>query len=122
MYVYVSDKWNIIMKSNIRLTGLWNQYREFNTAYTMEDNLIFEENQIKKYENSKQYIEDTNRYKLNKELEETKRKNADLTKIANTKVRKELELDVKWQEPNEYQRKIYLLRNMRDANAKESME
>lgn len=122
MYVYVSDKWNIIMKSKVRLTGLWNQYREFNTAYTMEDNLIFEENQIKKYENSKQYIEDTNRYKLNKELEEEKRKNADLTKIANTKVRKELELDVKWQEPNEYQRKIYLLRNMRDANAKESME
>ena len=122
MYVYVSDKWNIIMKSKVRLTGLWNQYREYNTAYTMEDNLIFEENQIKKYENSKQYIEDTNRYKLNKELEETKRKNADLTKIANTKVRKELELDVKWQEPNEYQRKIYLLRNMRDANAKESME
>lgn len=122
MYVYVSDKWNIIMRSKVRLTGLWNQYREYNTAYTMEDNLIFEENQIKKYENSKQYIEDTNRYKLNKELEETKRKNADLTKIANTKVRKELELDVKWQEPNEYQRKIYLLRNMRDANAKESME
>ena len=122
MYVYVSEKWNIIMKSKERLTGLWNQYREYNTAYTMEDNLIFEENQIKKYENSKQYIEDTNRYHLTKELEEEKRKNADLTKIANTKVRKELELDVKWQEPNEYQRKIYLLRNMRDANAKESME
>jgi hypothetical protein len=42
MYVYVSDKGNIIMKSNIRLNGLWNQYREFNVAYTMEDNLIFE--------------------------------------------------------------------------------
>lgn len=113
MYVYVSDKWNIIMKSNIRLTGLWNQYREFNTAYTMEDNLIFEENQIKKYENSKQYIEDTNRYKLNKELEEEKRKNWELTQIANMKVKKELELDKKWVETDEYQRKIYLLRNMR---------
>ena len=113
MYVYVSDKWNIIMKSNIRLTGLWNQYREYNTAYTMEDNLIFEENQIKKYENSKQYIEDTNRYKLNKELEETKRKNWELTQIANMKVKKELELDKKWVEADEYQRKIYLLRNMR---------
>lgn len=106
----------------MRLNGLWNQYREFNTAYTMEDNLIYEDNQIKKYENSKQYIEDTNRYHLTKELEEEKRKNADLIKIANTKVRKELELDVKGQKPNEYQRKIYLLRNMRDANAKESME
>ena len=113
MYVYVSDKWNIIMKSNIRLTGLWNQYREYDTAYTMEDNLIFEENQIKKYENSKQYIEDTNRYKLNKELEDTKRKKEELEKIANMKVRKELELDVKWEADWEYQRKIYLLRNMR---------
>ncbi len=113
MYVYVSDNWNIIMKSNIKLTGIWNQYREFNTAYTMEDNLIFEENQIKKYENSKQYIEDTNRYKLNKELEETKRKNWELTQIANMKVRKELELDKKWEEDWEYQRKLYLLRNMR---------
>jgi hypothetical protein len=40
----------------------------------MEDNIIFEENQIKKYENSKQYIEDSNRYHLTKELicEDTK--------------------------------------------------
>lgn len=113
MYVYVSEKWNIIMKSNIRLTGLWNQYREFNTAYTMEDNLIFEENQIKKYENSKQYVEDSNRYHLTKELEETKRENAELTKIANSKMVKDLELEAKWQEPDEYNRKLYLLKNMK---------
>lgn len=113
MFVYVSDKWNIIMKSNIRLTGLWNQYREFNTAYTMEDNLIFEENQIKKYENSKQYIEDTNRYHLTKELEDTKRKNAELTSIANSKVKEDLELEAKGQEADEYQRKLYMLKNMR---------
>lgn len=113
MYVYVSDKWNIIMKSNIRLTGLRNQYREFNTNYTMEDNLIFEGNQIKKYEHSKQYIEDTNRYHLTHELEETKRKNAELTSIANAKVAEELELEAKWQEANEYQRKLYTLKNMR---------
>ena len=113
MYVYVSDKWNIIMKSNIRLTGLWNQYREFNTAYTMEDNLIFEENQIKKYENSKQYIEDSNRYHLTKELEDTKRKNAELTTIANAKMNKDLELEVKGQKPDEYNKKIYLLKNMK---------
>ena len=101
------------MKSNIRLTGLWNQYREYDTAYTMEDNLIFEENQIKKYENSKQYIEDTNRYHLTKELEDTKRKNAELTSIANSKVKEDLELEAKWQEVNEYQRKLYTLKNMR---------
>jgi hypothetical protein len=101
------------MKSNIRLTGLWNQYREFNTAYTMEDNLIFEENQIKKYENSKQYIEDSNRYHLTKELEDTKRKNAELTTIANAKMNKDLELEVKGQKPDEYNKKLYLLKNMK---------
>lgn len=90
-----------------------NQYREYITEYNQLDNLIFEDNQIKKYENSKQYIEDTNRYHLTEELKEEKRKNTELTQIANMKVKKELELDVKWQEADEYQRKIYLLRNMR---------
>jgi hypothetical protein len=79
----------------------------------MEDNLIFEWGKVIKYENSKQYIEDSNRYHLTKELEETKRKNAELTTIANAKMKKDLELDVKWQEPDEYNKKIYLLRNMK---------
>ena len=109
MYVYVSDKWNIIMKSNIQLNGLWNQYREFNVAYKMEDNLIFEWGKVIKYENSKQYIEDSNRYHLTKELEKTKKENAELTTIANAKMRKDLELDVKWDEPNKYNKNIYSL-------------
>ncbi len=79
----------------------------------MEDNLIFEDNQIKKYENSKQYIEDSNRYHLTKELEDTKRKNAELTTIANAKMKKDLELDAKGQKPDEYNKKIYLLKNMK---------
>lgn len=90
-----------------------NKYREYITRYSMEDNLIFEDNQIKKYENSKQYIEDSNRYHLTKELEDTKRKNAELTTIANAKMRKDLELDVKGQEPDEYNKKLYLLKNMK---------
>ncbi len=95
------------------MTWMQNKYREYITKYSMDDNLIFEENQIKKYENSKQYIEDSNRYHLTKELEDTKRKNAELTTIANAKMRKDLELDVKGQEPDEYNKKIYLLRNMK---------
>ena len=90
-----------------------NKYREYITNYSMEDNLIFEWGKIVKYENSKQYIEDSNRYHLTKELEDTKRKNAELTTIANAKVQKELELDVKGKEANEYQRKIYLLKSMK---------
>jgi hypothetical protein len=101
------------MKSNIRLTWLWNQYREFNVAYTMEDNLIFEWGKVIKYENSKQYIEDSNRYHLTKELEDTKRKNAELTTIANAKMKEDLELDIKWQDPDEYNKNIYLLKNMK---------
>ena len=113
MFVYVSDNGNIILKTNVRQTRFWWKYREFNVGYSETDNLIFEWWQVIKYENSKQYIEDTNRYHLTKELEEQKRKNTELTQIANAKVRKELELDVKGQEDSEYQRKIYLLRNMR---------
>ena len=113
MYVYVSEKWNIIMKSSFKITGMQNQYREYITEYSQMDNLIFEDNQIKKYENSRQYIEDTNRYHLTKELEETKRKKAELETIANAKVKKDMELEVKGQEPDEYQRKLYLLKNMK---------
>jgi hypothetical protein len=90
-----------------------NKYREYITEYSMEDNLIFEWGKIVKYENSKQYIEDSNRYHLTKELEKTKKKNAELTTIANAKMKKDLELDAKWQEPDEYNKKIYLLKNMK---------
>lgn len=79
----------------------------------MTDRLIFEDNQIKIYEQSKQYGEDINRYQLQKDLKEEKRKNKELVQIANMKVTKELELEKKWEEANEYQRKLYLLRNMR---------
>ena len=79
----------------------------------MEDNLIFEWNQIKKYENSQQYIEDSNRYHLTHELEQTKRKNSELESIANAKVKEELELEKRGLEADEYTRKLYTLKNMR---------
>lgn len=119
MYVYVTDKWNIILKSEKRLTKMWGKYREFRTEYSNTDNLIYEGGKIIRYEDSKQYIEDSNRYKLDKQINELTRKNKDLEKIANSKVRKELELDVKWEQANEYQRKIYMIRNMRWMNLKE---
>ena len=113
MYVYVSDKWNIIMKSNIPLSGLRNQYKEYDTTYKMEDNIIFEWGKVIKYENSKQYIEDSNRYHLTHELEEEKRKNSELTQIANAKVKKDMELERRGLEADEYTRKLYMLKNMR---------
>lgn len=86
------------------------------------DNLILEDWHIKIYEHSKQWDEDSNKYHLTKENAILKKKNNDLVRIANNKVRKEMELDTKWQEADEYQRKLYLLRNMKNAYAKESME
>ena len=90
-----------------------NKYREYDTKYSITDNLIYEDNQIKRYENSRQYENDINKFHLERELEETKRKNSELLQIANTKVKKEMELDVKGQEPDEYQRKLYLLKSMK---------
>ena len=90
-----------------------NKYREYDTKYSITDNLIYEDNQIKRYENSRQYENDINKFHLERELSETKRKNEELLQIANTKVKKEMELEVKWQEPDEYQRKLYLLRSMK---------
>ena len=72
-----------------------NKYREYDTRYKITDNLIYEDNQIKRYENSKQYAEDINKFHLERELSETKRKNAELTVIANAKMNEDLELEVK---------------------------
>lgn len=110
MYVYVSEQWNIILRSNKKLTGVQNKYREYDTKYSITDNLIFEDNQIKRYESSRQYDEDINKYHLEKELSDTKRKNEELLQIANTKVKKEMALK---DEASEYHRKLYLLNNMR---------
>lgn len=111
MFVYVSEQWNIIYRGKERINLPW--CKIFECEYSIADRLIHEDNQIKLYEESKQYIEDTNRYHLQKEIDELNRKNSDLTKIANTKVTKELELDKQWVEADAYQRQLYLLRNMR---------
>lgn len=120
MYIYVKNG-NIIHKSENKKQLLW--FLEWCQVY--EDNqvwnLIFEDGKIKVYEKSKQREEDSNKYHLTKENTILKKKNYDLTRIANNKIRKEMELDIKGQEPNEYQRKLYLLRNMKDAHAKEGL-
>ena len=114
MYLYIRN-WAIVYKSNERKSLLW--FLQWCTVQEYfgdsTDNLIFEDGKIKKYENSNQFIKDSKRYFTEKELKEEKRKNEELLQIANKKVKKELELDVKNQEPNEYQRKLYLLKQMK---------
>lgn len=114
MYVYVNPNWNIVLKSDKRVFSMFVKgCVEHIVEYKPTDRLIVEWWVVKLYEDSKQYVEDSNQYSLQKQLDIEKKKNAELESIANSKVRKELELDVKWQEANEYQRKIYMIRNMR---------
>lgn len=115
MYVYVSNKGNIILKSYTRVMRMLTQgYKEYQTNYSLEDNLIFERGQVVRYENSKQWEEDNDIYHTKEELRKATKKNEELTLIANTKIEKE-----KWVEATELQRKIYLLNSLK--NAKKSM-
>ena len=114
MYLYIKN-WCIIYKSKeLKKTfGFLKDCKIEEYQGDSVDNLIYEDGKIKKYENSNQFIKDTNRYYTEKELRRTKQKNQELMTIANSKVKKDLELEKKGQEPSEYQRKIYLLKNMR---------
>lgn len=56
----------------------------------MEDNLIFEWWQVIKYENSKQYLEDIEEYKLIRENKKLKKENEKLKPIAEREVRNQL--------------------------------
>ncbi len=79
----------------------------------MTDRLIYEEWQVKIYENSKQYGEDINRYHLQKELERKTKDNMELRAIAYNKMAKEMELEIKNQEPGIYHKNLYLLKHMK---------
>lgn len=121
MYLYIKN-WNIIHRSDKKklLIGFleWCQIMEEKNT----DRCIYEDWKIIKYEKSKQWENDSNKYHLKKELEEEKRKNNELITIANKQVTKGLWLDKKRHEPTEYYRKLYLLKSLWNANAKESME
>ena len=106
MYVYVRDKM-IIYKSETRDNLFECDIYEIDCKPT--DNLIYEDNQIKIYENSKQYEEDTNKYQLNKELELEKKRNEDLKIIADIKIKKQ----TKKKEVSKLDEKLYILNNTR---------
>lgn len=112
MYVYVSNKWNIILKTMNRKIWIQNKYREYIVNYQLSDNLIFEWWQVIKYENSQQYIEDTNRYHLTKELDRVKRENKDMEIALNKKIKWEIK-KARADEITEYDKKLYILKNKR---------
>ena len=112
MYLYVKNG-NIIYRSESKKQLLW--FLEWCQIYedNQKWNLIFENGKVKIYEQSKQREEDSNKYHLIKENNNLKKKNRELEQIANNKITKDMKLDIKGEEADEYHRKLYLLRNMR---------
>lgn len=113
MYLYIKNNAIIYKSKEIKQPIWFLQWCKIIEYSGETTDVIWEDGKVKKYMDSKQYEEDINKYHLQKELKEMKIKNAELLQIANTKVKKEMELDVKHQEPNTFQRKLYLLRNMK---------
>lgn len=99
---------NIIFKSNTR-TNLFPDASEVWCWFSMNDNLIFEDWQVRIYEKSKQFEKDIHKYKLSKQIESLEFQNNKLEKIANDKIKKK----TLTKEPTKYDRDIYLLRQMK---------
>mgnify|MGYP006991660291 FL=1 len=99
---------NIIFKSNTR-TNLFPDASEVWCWFSMNDNLIFEDWQVRIYEKSKQFEKDIHKYKLSKQVESLEFQNNKLEKIANEKIKKK----TLTKEPTKYDRDIYLLRQMK---------
>jgi len=105
--VYVKNG-NIIFKSNTR-TNLFPDASEVWCWFSMSDNLIFEDGQVRIYEKSKQFEKDIHKYKLSKQIKSLEFQNNKLEKIANEKIKKK----TLTKEPTKYDRDIYLLRQMK---------
>ena len=99
---------NIIFKSNTR-TNLFPDASEVWCWFSMNDNLVFEDWQVKKKKKSKQFEKDIHKYKLSKQIESLEFQNNKLEKIANEKIKKK----TLTKEPTKYDRDVYLLRQMK---------
>lgn len=98
---------NIIFKSNTR-SNLFPDASEVWCWFSMNDNLIFEEGEVRIYEKSKQFEKDIHKYKLSKQIESLEFQKEKLEKIANEKVKKEILKD-----PTKFDRELYILRQMK---------
>lgn len=107
MFVYVKNG-NIVYKSNTR-RNLIPDSTEIRCWFSLNDNLVFEDGEVRIYEKSKQFEKDIHKYKLSKQIKSLEFQNDKLEKIANKKIKKEVLV----KEPTKYDRDIYLLRQMK---------
>lgn len=99
---------NIIFRSNTR-TNLFPDASEVWCWFSMNDNLVFEDWQVRIYEKSKQFEKDIHKYKLSKQIESLEFQNDKLEKITNEKIKKETLVE----KPSKYNKDLYLLRKMK---------
>lgn len=107
MYVYIKNG-NIVYKSNERSKILPDAI-EIICWYSMNDNLIFEDWEVRVYEKSKQFEKDIHKYKLSKQIKSLEFQKNKLEKIADNKIKKE----TLSKSPSKFDRDLYLLRQMK---------
>ena len=110
MYVYVKNG-NIIYKSMTHASFL-KDVSEISCWFGLNDNLIFEDGQVRIYEKSKQFEKDIHKYKLAKTIKSLEFEKEKLEKIANDKTKKELESKG---ETGKFERELYLLKKMKQC-------
>lgn len=107
MFVYVKNG-NILYKSNTR-SNIIPGAMEIKCWFSLNDNLVFEDWEVRIYEKSKQFEKDIHKYKLSKQIKSLELQNNKLEKIANEKIKKK----TLTKEPTKYDRDLYLLRQMK---------
>lgn len=80
--------------------------------FSMNDNLIFENGEVRIYEKSKQFEKDIHKYKLTEKIKSLEFQNGKLDKIAKDQVKKDLELQ---RETTKFDKEIYLLKQMKQC-------
>lgn len=103
MYVYIKDN-RIYAKTEKRKSYPWCMVIQCD--YKKDEDLIREDNQIKRYTESRQYREDKNIKKLEEQNRELREENAELKGLADREIKSKLRK--KWEEElTEYDRQKY---------------
>lgn len=110
MYVYVKNG-NIIYKDNKKVDFI-KDAQVIQCWFNLNDNLVFEDGNIRVYEKSKQFEKDIHKYRLKQEINSLEYQNDKLEKIANKQVKKERKLK---NETSKFERELYLLNNMKQC-------
>ncbi len=110
MFVYVKN-WNIVYRTNTR-TNIIPGAMEIKCWFNLNDNLVFEDWEVRIYEKSKQFEKDIHKYQLKTKIKNLEFENKKLEKAANENVKEKMELR---KDATKFDRELYLLRQMKQC-------